>query len=78
MRLKVFNGKRSWWERLEASVIDVERKDPLLRQLDHFREVIRGEAKPIVSGRDALRTLRVTQAVAEAAATGSAVSIERK
>jgi predicted dehydrogenase len=74
MRLKVFAGTRSWWEPFETSVVDVERDDPLARQLEHFRAVVLGQARPLVDGREGLRTLRVTQAVADAAATGELVS----
>jgi predicted dehydrogenase len=73
MRLKVFAGKRSWYEPFETSTIDIERTDPLANQVEHFTAVIRGEAQPIVSGRDGLNTLRVIDAVAEAAKTGQIV-----
>ena len=37
--------------------------------------MIRGEAEPLVSGRDGLQNLRVTDAIAEAAKTGRAVNV---
>jgi predicted dehydrogenase len=37
--------------------------------------VVRGEAAPLVSARDGLQNLRVTEAIAEAAATGRVVDI---
>ncbi|MDB5894337.1 MAG: hypothetical protein JWQ88_1868, partial [Rhodoferax sp.] len=43
-------------------------------QLDHFVAVARGEAEPLVSGRDAMATLAVTLAVGRAAREGRAVS----
>jgi predicted dehydrogenase len=73
MRLKVFAGKRSWWEPFETSVVKVDRTDPLANQIEHFAAVIRGEADPVVSGRDGLDTLRVTEAVRVAAASGGIV-----
>jgi len=73
MRLKVFPGTRSWYEPFETSTLTLERSDPLANQVEHFAAVIRGEAQPIVSGRDGLNTLRVTEAVSEAAATGQLV-----
>jgi predicted dehydrogenase len=75
MRLKVFQGKRSWWEPFETSTVDIERTDPLANQVEHFAAVIRGEAEPIVSGRDGLNTLRVTEAIIEAARTGQIVNL---
>jgi predicted dehydrogenase len=73
MRLKVFPGKRSWYEPFEASTLDLDRSDPLANQVEHFAAVIRGTATPIVSGRDGLNSLRVTEAVSEAARTGKLV-----
>jgi predicted dehydrogenase len=73
MRLKVFAGKRSWYEPFGTSTLDLNRTDPLANQVEHFAAVIRGQAQPIVSGRDGLNTLRVTEAVTEAARTGQIV-----
>ena len=73
MRLKVYRGTRSWWEPFETSTAPVERTDPLANQIEHFAAVIRGEAQPIVSGRDGLNTLRVTDAIVEAARTGQVI-----
>jgi predicted dehydrogenase len=75
MRLRRYPGARSWYEPFETSIVPVERTDPLLNQVRHFAEVIRGKAEPVVSGRDGLAALRVTEAVVEAAATGATVSL---
>ncbi len=74
MRLKVFGGWRSWYSPFETSTLDIDRTDPLANQIEHFAAVIRGEAEPIVSGRDGLNTLRVTEAVSEAGRTGQLVA----
>ena len=74
MRLKVYTGERSWWKPFETSVVAVQRTDPLSRQLEHFCAVVRGEATPLVSARDALQTLRVTLAIDESARTGRPVA----
>jgi len=73
MRVKVFPGKRSWYEPYEASTEILERTDPLANQVEHFAAVIRGQAEPIVSGRDGLKTLRVVDAVVESAKPGRPV-----
>jgi predicted dehydrogenase len=73
MRLKVFPGARSWYAPFETSTLTLDRGDPLANQIEHFAAVIRGEAQPIVSGRDGLNTLRVTEAISEAATTGQLV-----
>jgi len=78
MRLKVYDRKedRSWWKPFRTEVAEVDRSDPLEHQLEHFCAVIRGEAKPLVTARDGLQNLRVTEAIALATRTGQPVSIE--
>jgi predicted dehydrogenase len=74
MRLKTVVAERSWWRPMKEEIVAVERSDPLALQLEHFCAVVRGEARPLVEGRDALQTLRVTLAIAEAARTGRVVA----
>ena len=75
MRVKIFEGKRSWWEPFATSTESVDRSDPLANQVKHFVDVIRGEAEPICSGRDGLKTMRVVDAVVESARTRRPVNI---
>jgi predicted dehydrogenase len=75
MRVRTFPGTRSWWEPFDTTTEAVERSDPLANQVAHFAAVIRGEAEPICSGRDGLATLRVVDAVVEAARTGRPVTL---
>ena len=65
---------RSWWKPFHTSVVEVEQASPLERQLNHFCAIIHGEAQPLVTARDGLQNLRVTEAIREAARTGSTVS----
>ncbi len=77
MRLKTCSGPASWWEPFDTSVVEVKRADPLARQLvEHFCAVVRGERTPLVTGRDGVETMRVTQAIAQAAHTGQVASIQ--
>ena len=77
MRLKTYPsaGDRSWWKPFEVSVVDLVRDDPLEHQLEHFGAMIRGEAQPLVSARDGLANLRVTEAIVEAAQAGSTIEL---
>jgi predicted dehydrogenase len=43
--------------------------------MEHFGAVVRGEAAPLVSARDGLANLRVTEAITEAAKSGSIVRL---
>ncbi len=73
MRMKVFGGKRSWWEPFDVATEGVARTDPLANQVAHFVEVIRDGVEPVCGGRDGLKTLMVTEAVVTAARTGGTV-----
>jgi predicted dehydrogenase len=77
MRLKTYDRAedRSWWKPFRESVVAMQRDDPLKHQLEHFGAVVRGEAQPIVSARDGLANLRVTEAIVEAAQRGSTVEL---
>jgi predicted dehydrogenase len=77
MRLKTYPREedRSWWKPFEVSVVDMVRDDPIKHQLEHFGAVVRGEAEPLVSARDGLANLRVTEAIVQAARSGSTVTL---
>lgn len=79
MRLKTYGRKedRSWFKPFETSVADVDRADPLERQLAHFCDVITGTAQPLVSVYDGLQNLRIVEAIAEATRTGAIVNTGR-
>ena len=78
MRLKYYERKedRSWFKPFKEKTIPLERADPLALQVEHFAAVIRGEAQPLVTGRDGLQNLRVTDAIVEAAKTGRVVNVD--
>ena len=67
-----------WWTPIRADRVVVPEQDPLTLQMRHFVDVVRRVAKPVIDGREGLRTLATTLAVKEAAATGRAVVPERE
>lgn len=73
MRLTTYHGEPSWREPMRTSTATVNIVDPVARQLAHFCDVVRRSADPKVTGRDAVETLRVTLAIAEAARTGQTI-----
>lgn len=77
MRLKIYDKAedRSWWKPFRMSVVDMVRDDPLVHQLEHFGAVVRGEAEPLVTARDGLANLRVTEAIVQAARTGQTIAL---
>ena len=66
---------RSWWEPLHVERVPFETADPLRLQILNFCRVIRGEEKPLVTGREGLRTLEVIAAIGQAAEAGQSVKI---
>jgi len=73
LRYHARDEDRSWFKPLVTRVEAVERADPLARQIEHFAAVVRGEAEPLVTCRDGLQNLRVTDAIAEAARSGRTI-----
>jgi predicted dehydrogenase len=63
----------SWWKPFSEETLNVMRRDPLRCQLEHFVQVILGNAKPLVSAADGLRNLRVTEAIRQSALTKQVV-----
>ena len=68
--------KPSWWEPIERERLPIVEKDPLGLQVRNLCEVVRGTATPVVSGREGLQTLRVIEAVKQAATSGRAVRMD--
>lgn len=77
MRLRTYarDADRSWFKPFETARVALDRADPLALQIAHFAAVIRGDAVPLVTGRDGLQNLRVVDAIAEAARSGRTVQI---
>ena len=67
-------SKIGWEYPIQTEEIPVQEQDPLIRQIEHFCAVIRGEETPRTSGEDALRTLAVIRAVLNSGASGKALA----
>ncbi len=78
MRTKTYprDAERSWWKPFDVGVVGMIRDDPIRLQMEHFGAMVRGEALPLVSARDGLANLRVTEAIVAAAKSGTTVEIE--
>lgn len=68
-------GARDWWAPISATSAPRGASDPLVNQIEHFREVIQGREAPLVSGLEGLRTLEVIDAIQRAARTGETVHL---
>lgn len=76
LSLWTHQGKQSWWEPISATTVPRMSSDPLSNQIKHFADVIRGDAKPLVSGQEGVKTMQVIEAIQHAAATQQLVYIE--
>ena len=70
-----YGEQKGWGYPLHCERLDVSVSDPLLRQIQHFCRVVRGEDEPRITGRDAIRTLLAVQSVFEAARTGHTIEL---
>ena len=77
MRIKTYRcaEERSWLKPFEVGTVGMVRTDPLARQMAHFVALIRGEVSPLVTARDGLTNLRVTEAIVQAARAGATVEL---
>jgi predicted dehydrogenase len=66
-----------WWSPISATASPVASADPLVNQIGNFAEVAQGIAKPLVSGAEGLKTLRVVDAIQCAAQSGETVQLDR-
>lgn len=69
------SGQRSWFQPIAREAQIRSAGDPLVLQLRHFADVIRGQAEPLVSGYDGLQALKAVDAVLRAARSGTVVEL---
>ncbi len=75
LRLWRHEGPQSWLSPMSQQKRAVEEGDPLRLQMAHFADVIRGRAEPLITARDAARTLEATLAVPRSAAAGREIKL---
>ena len=64
--LKLWSGASNWNERPIMEYQNISEAVPLIRQLEHFSDVIRGKATPIVDAKSARETLSVILQIEQA------------
>lgn len=67
--------KPDWWTPLERERIPAAHEDPLGLQIANFCGVIRGTAKAVVPASEGLKTLKVIEAVKQAAASRTCIDL---
>ena len=64
-------GARDWWQPIGRTTLVRGNADPLVAQAMNFAAVIRGTARPVVTGREGMTSLAALMAVRRAAETGN-------
>ena len=77
LRVWRHEGKPDWWTPISATTLTCRSDDPLQVQMMHFADVIHGRTEPLVSGVEGLRSLEVVEAIANSAASGKAIILEK-
>jgi predicted dehydrogenase len=67
-------SEKGWQHPMERSHIAVPAGDPLKIQLEHFCQVVRGEAEPVMNAQEGVQSLAVALAVQQSAAKGTAIA----
>ncbi len=66
----------SWWQPFDSGRLSFSPHDPLALQLEHFLEVVRGKAAPLVSLRDGYANMQVIEAIGKSIAQREPVLVE--
>ena len=66
-----------WWQPMTSTQLTAETADPLVLQMQHFADVALGHTTPTVTAQDGLAALRVIEAIKQAAADRSCISLRQ-
>lgn len=75
LKLWKHEKKPDWWTPLITEKYDFHNIDPLITQLENFRDVILGKTEPLVSGLEGVRSLQVIEAIQSSIASKSPIDI---
>ena len=76
MRIWRHDGTKSWWHPMQPTKVYHAKSDPLINQIAHFAQVVRGKTSPLVTAKEGLRTMQVVEAIQAAANKQQIVYIE--
>ena len=75
LKLWKHEKKPDWWTPLITEKYDFQNIDPLITQLENFRDVILGKTEPLVSGLEGVKSLQVIEAIQSSIASKSPIDI---
>ena len=62
-RIWYYQNEPNWYTPINTKTFLTPINDPLITQIEHFADVIAGDATPLVSGEDGLRVMKVIEAI---------------
>ena len=75
-RVWTHGEEQHWMSSMQTSTAPVLHIDPLIMQLRHFAEVIRGETQPLVNGEEGIASLKVIEALLQSNLTNRPVNLD--
>ena len=69
------DNKPDWWTELRRTTLEATPADPLALQIRNLCAVVRGTAAPVMTAREGMETLRVIEAIKQAAAESRTVHL---
>lgn len=75
LKLWKHEKKPDWWTPLTSKKFEFENVDPLITQLENFRDVILGKSDPLVSGLEGIKSLQVIEAIQTSIIENKAIDI---
>ena len=71
-----YKKERSWWKNIFHKKINKKKdKISLIKQINHFVNVVHGKSKPKVTGLDGLYSLKVYESILNSAKTGRKIKV---
>jgi predicted dehydrogenase len=78
MKTKSYGSYQSWTLPLELGKLEVQKADPLVRQFEHFINVIEEVERPLVSALDGYKNILILSAIRNSALTQRTIRIDDK
>ena len=70
-------GERSWWKPMYHKDMNIRlSRFTLINQINHLCDVVKGKAKPKVTGEDGLQSLKIFDAIIKSSKSGKKISIK--
>ena len=77
LKLWTHEAEPDWWSPITFDELSYVASNPLDAQIAHFCDVIRGTAEPMISAREGMQSLKVVEAIQEAANSKEKINVTK-